>query len=153
MASGGHSGEQQVGVASWKRGVPEVERGEREASLLEEERWYSGTVDLAKLETVAGGGQGDPRPEQVQLGLVHLAVREVDTADQGQEAAKAGHLGEAVVGQVDDLELVKGGETKEHSGPGSLLHLPEILEDDPPHIAKPPTPEERRWSCPSEVVA
>ena len=121
--------------------------------MLEEERWHSGTVDLAKLETVAGGGQGDPRPEQVQLGLVHLAVREVDTADQGQEAVKAGHLGEAVVGQVDDLELVKGGETKEHSGPGSLLHLPEILEDDPPHIAKPPTPEERRWSCPSEVVA
>ena len=121
--------------------------------MLEEERRHSGTVDLAKLETVAGGGQGYPRPEQVQLGLVHLAVGEVDAADQGQEAAKAGHLGEAVVGQIDDLELVKGGETKEHGGPGSLLHLPEILEDDPPHIAKPPTPEERRWSCPSEVVA
>ena len=121
--------------------------------MFEEERWHSRTVDFAKLETVAGGGQGDPRPEQVQLCLVHLAVGEVDAADQGQEAAKAGHVGEAVVGQVDGLELVKGGETKEDGGPGSLLHLPEILEDDPPHIAKPPTPEERRRPGPSEVVA
>ena len=54
-------------MASGKRGLPEVESGEGEASLLEKERRNMGTVDSPKLESVAGGRQGDPGPEQVQL--------------------------------------------------------------------------------------
>ena len=62
-----HRGKQDVGVARRQRGLPEVESGEGEASLLEEERRNPRAVDSPKLESVAGGGQRDSGPEQVQL--------------------------------------------------------------------------------------
>ena len=62
-----HRGKQDVGVARWQRGLPEVEGGKGEASLLEKERWNPRAVDSPKLQSVAGGGQGDSGPEEVQL--------------------------------------------------------------------------------------
>ena len=40
-ASSCHCSKQQVGVARRQRGLPEVQSGEGEASLLEKERWNS----------------------------------------------------------------------------------------------------------------
>ena len=152
-ASSCHRGKQDVGVTRWQRGFPEVESGEREASLLEKKRWNPRAVDSPKLESVAGGGQGDSGPEEVQLWLVHLAAREVHAPNERQEAAKVGHLGEAVAGQVNAVQLDEGGEAKEDSRPGGFLDLPEVLEHDVLHIGKPPGPEERRRSSSSQVVA
>ena len=101
---------------------------------------------------MAGGGQGDSGPEQVQLRLVHLAAREVHAPNKRQEAAKAGHLGEGVVGQVNVVQLDEGGEAKEDSRPGGFLNLAEVLEHDLLHIGKPPGPEERRRSSSPQVV-